>query len=189
VQHLAGGLPLLMSGMQRLADDAERPVAVVEIAVALIVLATFIKELRAELRAHHGHTHSAVGWFDLAAGGLLIFEAFHGAVHKPGYMRPQFLAGVATIALGLMHGRLHARIRRRRYVKLDQDGLEFRVARFRSFAIPWQEIDSVSLAGPKAIFPRRDGRCHKVRLNLLHNEDEVRKGISEQARAAGVAVE
>jgi hypothetical protein len=129
--------------------------------------------------------HSPFGWFDLAAGGLLIFEAFHGAVHKPGYMRPQFLSGVVTICLGLAHGKLAGIQERRRYVKLDETGVEFRLARFRRLHIPWKEVVSVDLVGNHAVFERPNGR-HKVRLNLLHNAEEVRHGIAEHARAAGV---
>jgi hypothetical protein len=159
---------------------------VVEILVATLVLAAFVRELRAELRAHHGQTHSRFGWFDLAAGGFLIFEAFHGAVHKPGYLRPQFLSGVVTIGLGLFHERFHALQKRRRYLKLDEDGLEFRLTRFRRLTLRWEELTAVEVGGSVAIFHRSDGKRHRVRLNLLHNADEVRRGIAEHARAAGV---
>jgi len=189
IQHLVGGMPLLLSGVQKLGDETERPMAIVEIAVASIVLAAFIRELHAEIRAHGRPVHSPFGWFDLAAGGLLIFEAFHGAHTKPGYMRPPFLSGVLTIALGLFHVRFHEFIARRRYLKIDEDGLEFRVARVRRLVLSWQDLDSVDLAGSHAAFYRTDGRCHKVRLNLFHNQDEVRQGITDQARAAGVPTE
>jgi len=45
-------------------------------------------ELRAAIRhSKHdaAHGHPKVGWFDLAAGVLLIYEAFHGAHNKPVY--------------------------------------------------------------------------------------------------------
>jgi hypothetical protein len=128
------------------------------------------------------------GWFDLAAGGLLIFEAFHGAHHKPGYLRPQFFSGLATIGVGLLHERLHARQRRRRYLKLDEAGIEFRSGRFRRLDVPWGDLGSVDLGGNFAVFERTDGRRHKVRLNLLHDAEEIRSGIAEHARAAGVRV-
>jgi hypothetical protein len=57
VQHLIGGLPLLFGGIRKLGDDSERPMAFVEIAVALVVLATFIKELRDDL---HGRRAAAL---------------------------------------------------------------------------------------------------------------------------------
>jgi hypothetical protein len=130
-----------------------------------------------------------VSWFDLAAGGLLLFEAFSGHHNKPGYLRPQFLSGVVTLGLGLLHGRLHTFRQNRRYVKLDEAGVEIRTSRFRRFSLAWADVSSVDMAGTKAVFLRNDGRRHSMRLNLLSNEAEVRRGIAEHARAAGVLAE
>jgi hypothetical protein len=186
IQHLIGGVPLLLSGVQNFADDAERPMAVVEIVIALLVLTAFIKETRDELRKRGEHHDSAFGWFDLAAGGLLIFEAFHGAHHKPGYLRPQFLSGVVTIGVGLFHGRLHHLMKRKRYLKLDEDGLEFRVTRFRHLRLRWEGLKSIDLSGSCASFERTDGRRHKVRLNVLHDSEKIKRAIAEHAASAGV---
>jgi len=187
LQHAIAGGPILMIGMGKLAEGGEWPMALVEIAVALGVFVTFALEVHAAKK--HSGKHQPVGWFDLAAGILLIFEAFHGHHVKPGYLRPQFLAGVTTLGLGLFHARLHALQKRRRYVRLDETGLEIRVSRFRRFSVAWAELASVDLAGSKAIFHRNDGGRHTFRLNLLHNRDEVRKGIADHARAAGVPAE
>jgi hypothetical protein len=185
IQHLLGGFPLLIGGIQKLGDESDRPIAVVEIAVALVVLVAFVKELHAELRSH-GHSHSSFGWFDLAAGGLLIFEAFHSPHHKPAYMRPQFLTGIITIGIGLLHGRLRSMNQRGRYLKFDDTGMQFRITRFRRLHIPWAKLTSIDVTGDFAVFVMAEGRRHKVRLNLLHNADEVREGISTQAQTAGV---
>src|SRR5215471_3374196 len=122
IQHLVGGFPLLVGGIRKLGDESERPIAIVEIAVALVVLAAFVKELHAELRSYR-HSHSPFGWFDLAAGGLLIFEAFHSPHNKAAYLRPQFVSGIATIAIGLLHGRLHSMHQRGRYLKFHDTGI------------------------------------------------------------------
>jgi hypothetical protein len=185
LQHVTAGVPLLLVAAAKLADEAERPMALVEIAIVAGVLVTFARDVHAA-RKHHG-AHSSIGWFDIAAGILLIYEAFHGVHHKPGYMRPQFLSGVVTLGLGVFHGRLKAIQRRRRYVKVDENGLEYRASRFRRLRLQWAELASVDVTGNKAVFVRSDGRRHAFRLNLLANHDEVRKGIAEHARAAGVA--
>jgi hypothetical protein len=187
LQHLSSGVPMLMIGVGKLADEAERPMAALEIAVALGVFVTFAMEVYAA--KNHSASHSPVGWFDLAAGILLIFEAFHGHHVKPGYLRPPFFAGIVTLVLGLLHGRFHAFKKRRRYLKLDESGLEIRASRFRRISLAWADLASVDLAGSKAIFHGNDGRRHTFRLNLLNNRDEVRKGIAEHARAAGVRSE
>jgi hypothetical protein len=185
VQHLIGGVPLLLDGVAKLGEQAERPMAIVEIAVATVVVAAFVKELRAHVRSH-GHVHDSFGWFDLAAGGLLIFEAFHGARTKPGYERPQFFSGMATIALGVFHARLLAFKARRRYLKLHENGLEFRINRFRRVSIAWNDLARLDLAGPTAVFHLKSGRCQKLRLSVWQNADEVRRNLGEHASAARV---
>jgi hypothetical protein len=186
VQHLMAGVPLMWTGLHNLTagEAAERPMAILEIAVAAIVFFTFLKDVYAARRHRHSHKHPSVGWFDLAAGGLLIFEAFHGAHLKPGYLRPQFLAGVATIVTGVFHSRLHARKARRRYMKVDDAGLEFRLAFFRRIRVGWSDLDSVDLSGPDAIIRRKDGRRHKIALKYFHNGAAVRQGLAEHTPAA-----
>jgi hypothetical protein len=187
LQHATAGFPLLLVAAGKLADESERPIAIFELILALAILVAFARDVRATIKHHH--SHDVVGWFDLAAGVLLIYEAFHGAHHKPGYMRPQFLAGVVTLTLGLFHTRLHGRRRRRRYLTLDEKGLEMRTSPIRKVKLAWTEIASVDLAGDKAVIRETGGRAHTLRLKMLNNHDEVRKGIAEAARAAGVGSE
>jgi hypothetical protein len=98
-------------------------------------------------------------------------------------MRPQFLTGIITIGIGLLHSRLHSMHQRRRYLKFDDTGMEFRVNRFRRLNIPWAQLASVDVTGDFAVFVMTGGRRHKVRLNLLHNADEVRDAISTQCQS------
>jgi hypothetical protein len=160
--------------------------AAAEIVIAILVLGTFILELRATVQ-HHKHgkalSHPKVGWFDLAAGVLLIYEAFHGAHHKPGYLRPQFFSGVVVIALGLLHARLHGTIGKRRYLQIDDDGLKHRMV-FKSWSIPWAELAGVDLSQKEAVFVRKDGRRHTLDLGRLHNHDAVRRAIAEHPGSA-----
>ncbi len=188
LQHLVAGVPLFFVGIGNLAEEAERPMAILEIAVALGVFATFAVELRAARRhaSGHAHGHPRMGWFDLAAGGLLIFEAFHGAHHKPGYLRPQFLSGVVTLALGLFHAPMHRFRQRRHYLKLDEAGMELRRAPFRRLTVPWAELASVDLTQHEAILRRKDGRSHTIPLKRFRNINALREGIADHARVAGL---
>lgn len=189
LQHASAGFPLLLVGLGKLGEEAERPIAILEITIAALVLGTFAREVWAA-RKHHHSSHSAIGWFDLAAAAMMMFEAFHGHHSgKPGYLRPQFFSGLATLVLALFHGRLHARNARRRYVKLDESGVEVRTGPFGKFALGWADLDRIHMAHDKAVFHRSDGKRHTIRLRMLGNHDEVRKHISEHARAAGVSME
>jgi hypothetical protein len=190
LQHAVAGFPLLFTGLRNLSEESERLIAVLEIVIAVLVLGALAVELRAA--RHHAKAgtqhHPAFGWFDLAAGLMLIFEAFHGAVHKPGYLRPQFLSGVLTIALGLFHRRLHHFHQRRRYLKLDESGLEYRGGRFRRFSAAWPEIETIAIDKKRAAVACKGGRRHRIALSRYGNSEAIRDALATQARAAGISV-
>jgi hypothetical protein len=166
--------------------------ALLEIAIAIVLFAAFIKEVRTARRhaaKPHG-SHPGVGWFDLAAGALLIFEAFHGAHHgKPGYLRPQFLSGLVAIALGVFHSRIHHLHQRRRYLKVDDTGLEFRLPPFRKVSAQWSDVASVDLGPSHATLHLHDGSRRKIALGRFRNSDELRRGIADHAGPAGLLPE
>jgi hypothetical protein len=189
-QHVIGGLPLLALAVQKIAAmEADWPLAVLELLIALVLLLVFIRNLRSLLRKGKGHSaasHTVIGWFDMAAGALLIFEAFHEHHTKAAYLRPPFFAGVVTIVVGLVHSRLQAFRRRRRYLKLDANGLECRPGPFRRFAFAWASLTSVEVSQEAAIFRRQNGQKKILRLSRYHNRDGIRDAVADQARAAGV---
>jgi uncharacterized membrane protein HdeD (DUF308 family) len=189
LQHLIGGVPLLFVGISKLLHDpAERSVAAFEVFIAAAVVLTFVKELKTELRnlkhQHGAHAHPAVGWFDLAAGILLIYEAFHGAHHKPGYLRPQFLSGVTTLGLGIFHGRLQQRRARAAYITLDERGFDFRRNRFRRLRLQWSEIATIDQRPNEVTFSLKSGSTRSISLRTFRNGDEIRQAISQQFDAA-----
>jgi hypothetical protein len=191
IQHVIAGIPLLIVGIEKFAADAaERPIATLEIAIALAVLVAFVRELRAEFRqskSEHGEaTHSRFAWFDLAAGALLIFEAFHGHHTKPGYLRPQFYSGLVAIGLGLFHHRLQRLQQRRRYLKLDETGIEFRFGPFRKLDLKWNELASMDLNEQKVVLHRTDGRSHSIRLSWFRNSEAAYRALCGNPAAAAL---
>jgi hypothetical protein len=184
IQHAVAGVPLLLIGLEKLSSGEDLPIAAAEVGIAALVLGTFVVELRAAIRhsKHGAHAHPKAGWFDLAAGVLLIYEAFHGAHHKPGYLRPQFFNGLVVIALGLLHTRISRAAAKRRYLKVDDDGVEYHM-QFRGWSIPWSEVASVDLGHKEAVFVRTNGQRHSVDLGRLHNHDAVRQSIAEHPEA------
>jgi hypothetical protein len=186
LQHAVAGFPLLFLGIQHLGEEGELPVAMLEIVIAVLVLGTFARELRAATKTHA--SHSKVDWFDLAAAAMMMFESFHGVHHKAFYLRAPFVAAVVTAGIALLHGKIHARHAKKRYVKLDENGLEARMGLFRRFSLGWAELDRIHLAHDKAVFHRNDGKQHTIGFRMLGNHEEVRKHISDHAQAAGVSM-
>lgn len=164
--------------------------AILESVIGAVVVATFVREVRQTLKPkstdHSSAWHAAVGWFDLAAGGLLIFEAFHQPHVKPGYMRPPFVSGVVTIALGLFHGRLRAFQLRRRYLKLEAGRVEGRLGPFRRFNFATAELKSVDVSEETVVLQPKDGQPRMIRLGRYGNKSEIREAISSHARATGL---
>jgi hypothetical protein len=193
LQHVCAGFPLLFIGVNRLVtDESDRPIAVLEVAIATAVLVAFAQELRAEWRhsAKDPETapHPEVGWFDLAAGFLLIFEAFHGAHTKPGYLRPPFLAGLVAIALGLFHRRLQNFAHHRRYITIDDIGVELRSSPLRRLKIRWADLASIDLSEAKIVFHRTNGRRRSIRLSWYGNADAVRRAVADHPASAALQV-
>jgi hypothetical protein len=191
IQHLVGGLPLLLTGIQNFKEGVERPLAVLEIGIAVVLLVTFARDAMALRRHNHAKhtTHSGYDWFDLASGVLLLFEAFHSPHQKPAYLRPQFFTGVVMLGFGVLHGRLHTRQEQRRYLKLDNRGLEVRLGPFRRFAIARQNLKSMQLSETSVVLHQVDGKSRTVPLARMRNSAEIRQGLTEYARAAGVRTE
>jgi hypothetical protein len=186
LQHALAGFPLLIVGFQKVTSGEEVPIAMLELAIAILVLGTFARQVHAASQKHVGH--SRIDWFDMAAAAMLMFEAFHGHHHKPPYLTPQFATAVASVAIALFHGKLHERRLRRRYVKLDENGVEVRSSLFRKFSLGWADLDRIHLSEHKAVFHRSDGKQHTIALRMLHNDEEVRKHLEDHARAAGVSL-
>jgi hypothetical protein len=113
-----------------------------------------------------------------------MFEAFHGEHHKPGYMRPQFLSGIITLGLGLFHARVHHFRARRRYLTIDEAGVDCRPARFRRFGIEWADLASIQLETDRAVFEGKDGSRHVLELRRFRNGEKVRHAIRNEPRAA-----
>ena len=190
LQHAVAGVPLLFIGVEKLVEGVELPVALVETGIALAVLLTFALEGRA-VKQHHNnpggeHAHPRVGWFDLAAGVLLIFEAFHSPHHKPGYLRPQFLAGIVTLSLGIFHGPLQHAKQHRRRLEIDDSGVKLRMAPFRRWSVKWEDLVSVDVTAGHAVFELTNGRKHSINLKRFHNAEAVRQAISAHTRVTGL---
>jgi hypothetical protein len=185
IQHAVAGFPLFTIGMHKLQEGEELPIAIAEMAIGALVLGAFFVELRAALRhvKGAGHGHSKIGWFDLAAGGMLIYEAIHAPPITPFYFRATFLTGVVTVLLGLLHHRLHARKAKRRYFRIDDEGIEHK-APFRSWSIGWNQLKSVDLGGNAAVFERTDGARHTINLGRLHNHEAIRRAVIDHPGSA-----
>ena len=124
---MIAGAGLFYSGVQSLsagAEGLERILAIAGMMTAGLLIAAFAREVRGLAGSHetpaHGHQSQAVDWMDVFAAGMLFAEAAE-KYHLRGHIwRPETLAAVATLGVGLFHGRLSARKERQRSLQLTQ---------------------------------------------------------------------
>ena len=183
VNHAIPAAGLLVAGTQALTEGAHGvalALAAVEIgtsAMLLFTLARGFRELRrgsAVHRAAHG-----VDWIDIWAAGVLFVEAaerWHLTHHLS---RPTILTGIITLALGLFHDRISARIQRRRAVRITAEGIYVGAKPFRGLKARWPDIASISITGQVAEVRTRTGRVRRVNLADLRNAEEVRAAFAE----------
>jgi hypothetical protein len=195
LQHAVGGVPLLVAGVHRLQSPggAGDLLALAEIAVAAVLLVLLARDLRSETVAKRHpaapgtpHAHGGPDWFDIVAGALLMLEAVHSAHPggKPFYERPAFALGVATAAIGLLHGKLAQLSWKRREIHLDVNGVRARTSRIRGFSIPWTDVRDI-LITESAIVIETAARSHTIPLRRYRNAAEIRAafGTWDAARA------
>lgn len=186
LQHVIGGAPLLVAGINRLEAGGEgRLFAIAEIIVSIVLLAMFTRELRAAAAAKLGkaerakaHEHSGPDWFDVAAGVLLILEAIR-SVHpggKPLYQHALLYTGAVTLLTGLAHGPLANLSRKRRFIRIDDTGLHVRLSRFRRFDIASPDLIEMQLHEDAAVLVSDSGR-HVIPLSRYGNATEIRAAL------------
>ncbi|MDQ2767365.1 MAG: hypothetical protein M3Y30_09440 [Gemmatimonadota bacterium] len=193
LQHVIGGVPLLLAGVRRLETpgDSAHWLAIVEIAFALLLLALFVRDVRAEAAARMRnralaepyttpHTHNGPEWFDVVAGTLILIEAVLStqAGGKPLYQRALFYLGLATLVTGLAHGLLANLRWKRRFVRVDDSGLHVRLSRFTKFDVEWTDVIDIRLGERNAIVVAKTG-SHTIPLNRYLNARDITTALAD----------
>jgi hypothetical protein len=188
LQHVIAAAGLFFSGMQSLsagAEGLERMLAVAGMLTAGLLIGAFARELRGVTRAHGEHRAHGVDWMDIFAAGVLFAEAAE-KWHLRGHIwRPETLAGIATLGVGLFHGRLAARNERRRSMRLTQDHLVIggRIKFARPFTARWSEIADITIGDREAAIRTHQGKTRRLNLADLENAPTVRAALTRaQAR-------
>jgi hypothetical protein len=156
-QHLLAAVLLIMAGWGHLGHGRVLPYF--EVAAGAILIAAAIRE---KVR----HTHSAVGWLEVAGAAMLTVEAFakmeqrhHVSFHVLTFFQPLVL---------LAFGVFDVQIAERRYLNADDHGLEVRTRLFWWKRVPWEGLRTYRIA-EKALF--LDDR--KVSLRDVMNRPEA----------------
>jgi prolyl-tRNA editing enzyme YbaK/EbsC (Cys-tRNA(Pro) deacylase) len=184
--HAGPGIVLLLTGVAAL-SEARGPhshgpawLPWLMIAAGAAVLASIVWELR----THHPHHHSPVGWTEMFAGVMLVVEGLH--LHRPhdafqaayGY----YSAGVLAILVGLNHARL-AGLRR---LRVDDLGFDLRLGPFRGTSARWDALAAVARDGNTLVVTPRAGGERRQSLEEADNRDEAFALLRAHAARHGV---
>lgn len=193
LQHVIGGVPLLLAGMRRLQAPSRGGhwLAIAEIVIAALLLALFVRDLRAEALARvknrrlaepftRPHPHKGPEWFDVTAGALLIVEAAL-SMHpgsKPLYQHALLYLGLSTVLTGLLHGTLANLSWKRRFIRVDDGGMHVRLSRFRKFDVNWNDVIDIRLGERNAIVVTKSG-SHTIPLSRYLNSRDITDALAD----------
>ena len=126
-----------------------------------------------------------VRWFDVSVGILLIALGLNLAAE--GHHRAILIDGYYGLgALYLLVGVFHHQLGRRRYVRLDDDGVQVRLNLFRAFRLPWPDISRV-VGQQDSIEIFAKGQRYEIDRWYVPNLDEVKALMLDRASGRGIA--
>ena len=126
------------------------------------------------------HPHKGPEWFDVLAGTLLIVEAVL-SMHpgsKPLYQHALLYLGLSTVLTGLAHGMLSNLSWKRRFIRVDDDGLHVRLSRFRKFDVAWTDVVDIRLGERNAIVVTKSG-SHTIPLSRYLNARDIADALAD----------
>ncbi len=188
VQHVVPSLPLLNHGFERLGHDGHGwsiALGVSEIVSSVLVIGAFVRQIRAVRQAHGhreaeaggGHATHGIDWVDLLLGAMLAVEVW-AHWHETGHIkRPTVLLAVVMVTIGLLHGRIAARVERRLSLRIHDAGVSVGGRFFRRFTATWAELTAVEIEPDQARIVRKDGRTKVLNLRDLRNAAGVREAL------------
>lgn len=189
IQHAVPALGLLVGGAESLSAGAhgfELVLAVAGIAISGFLGVSIVRGLRAARRGptsahHHDHQGHGVDWTDIWVAGVLFTEAaetWHVRHHIAG---PVILTGVVTLGLGLFHGRMAARVERRRSLRLTGERLVVGGPPWKRLNARWGDITHINMTEHEAVIHTHKGRRRRIDFLDLENAADVRAAL-EQAQ-------
>ena len=121
---------------------------------------------------------------DVWAAGVLFAEAAEKWRTRGHIWRPETLAALATLGVGLMHGRLAAAGERRRSLRVTSEELSIggRLRFSRRFTARWSEIAAIEIGEREATVRTHRGKTRRINLADLENAPAVRAALQEAER-------
>jgi hypothetical protein len=147
----------------------------------LVAIVREVWEIRAKVDRDHG-----ISWVNLFAAVVLTAGLVQRYQTTGRFSRPVALTAILAAVLAFFGPRIKRRQARNRSVRLDDDGIHFRLGPFRRFSARWDDIAALHRDGSTLRVDLNDGRTRSVRLRLVSNRDEVFAALAEHAAPRGI---
>lgn len=189
IQHAVPAFGLVAGGFSALSAGAqgfEFALAVTGIGISALLAASLVSGVRALRRGGRGHAvapphHHGVDWIDISIAGVLFTEAAEKWRVHHHISGPIILTAVATLALGLFHGRVAARMERRLAVRLTDEHLFVGGPPWKRLRASWGDVKHIQLSEHEAVIRTHKGRSRRLDFKDLDNAGDVR-AVLEQAQ-------
>lgn len=181
LKEAAGAVLLLSTGVDALTAGGVSGLVILDFLVGAGVLGVAIRELQRGRKLG-----VVVRWLDVGVGGLLIAEAMHltdEGHHHQSLILLYYGTGLAYCLAGVFHRQLG----RRRYVRIDDDGIQVRLNLIRRFRLSWPDIVRVVGYDSRVEIHTRTGGRYEIEERYLPNLREVRALLLERASGRGIA--
>jgi hypothetical protein len=180
-QQFGAAVVLIMAGFGRLRSTVDAPsgFGVALIAAGALLAWAAMREMRGRGTGHPGLVNLLAGVALLTEWAIMVAD--HGR-----WFRPSLLMGLTSLGLGIFHRPLDAKRRSLRALRMDDEGLSFRLNRFTRFTLRWAELSWIGLEPAEIRFQHRGRRQDRVALRRLGNAPEVVAALSAAARDRGV---
>ncbi len=183
VQHVLGALLLANAALGHLRSPDSHAIVlpVLEIAASAGLIIAAIRE---KVRHARGAGHEKVAWIEIAGAAMGFVEAAQRTQERH-HLSFLILSFVQPVIL-LLFAFLDARLWSKRYIKLDDDGFEIRLRRWRR-RVKWSDVRSVRLRDKAVEFTLNSGRKRTIKLRDAKECDQAMLWLEEKLTQRGIA--
>ncbi|HEX8172462.1 MAG TPA: hypothetical protein VF824_18145 [Thermoanaerobaculia bacterium] len=177
-QHSVAAIILISTGWQHLSrGHGLELVPLLEVlAGATLLIAVLVDRVR--------HVHTRVGWVELAGAAMLfaeavarLFEPHHLSFYVASFIPPCMLLAFAIF---------DERIRSRRRLEVNDDGVLMQTRLFWPKRVPWSGMRSYRITPERVELAREDGTRDAISLRDVANRDEAVAWLTAQFEKRGL---
>lgn len=183
LQHVMAAVVLGNAAMGHLQSPHNQAIVlpVLEIAASAALIIAAVRE---KVRRSRGIEHEPVAWIEIAGSMMAFVEAIH-RLYEPHHLSFLILSFVQPLIL-LLFGIFDARIRSRRYLKIDDLGFEIRLRPWRR-RVRWEDVRSFCMRDKAVEFTLSNGRLRTFKLHDVKERDQAMAWLEDQLRRREIA--